>query len=82
MTTMTIHAEDAFAVALRSYAARLGKSVNQAVKDLISPLIGYGESEARNNPWGKFYGCISSAEADCLRAVVAEQHRIDEDLWK
>lgn len=82
MTTMTIHAEDAFAVALRNYAARLGKSVNQAVKDLVSPMIGYGEESAHVNPWAEFYGCISQEEADELRAAVAEQRQIDEELWK
>ena len=40
MTTVTIHAEDAFAAALREYADRLGKSVNQTVKDLLSPILG------------------------------------------
>ena len=29
MTTITIHSDDAFAAALREYAVRLGKSVNQ-----------------------------------------------------
>ena len=38
MTTMTIHVEDDFAVALRAYARSFGKSVNQTVKDVFAPL--------------------------------------------
>ena len=40
MTTVTIHAEDAFAAALRTYARTLGKSVNQTVKDVFAPILG------------------------------------------
>ena len=51
MTTMTIHAEDDFAVALRAYARSVGKSVNQAVKDVFAPILGLSEPAAEN-PWG------------------------------
>lgn len=85
MTTVTIHADDEFAIALRAYAARLGKSVNQTVKDYLAPILGlyHDESmEKRVNPWKRFCGCIPKDEADALRAVVAEQHVIDEEMWR
>ena len=84
MTTVTIHAEDAFAAALRAYADRLGKSVNQAVKDLLSPIIGLRSENAPNrvNQWKAVYGCISKKEADSVRKAIAAQHSIDEDMWK
>lgn len=84
MTTVTIHAEDDFATALREYAARLDKSINQAVKDLIAPVIGFCKSGTlkRENPWKSVYGCISRDDAASVRKAIAEQHVIDEDMWK
>jgi len=84
MTTVTIHAEDAFATALREYADRLGKSVNQAVKDLISPVLGLCNADAsdRVNRWKAVYGCIPKKEADAVRNAIAAQHSIDEEMWR
>ena len=84
MTTVTIHAEDAFATELRKYADRLGKSVNQAVKDLLSPILGLngGNVPNRVNQWKAVYGCIPKKEAECVRETIAEQHVIDEEMWK
>ena len=84
MTTVTIHAEDAFATALREYADRLGKSVNQAVKDLLSPILGLQSDNAptRVNQWKAVYGCIPKMEADFVRKAIAAQHVIDEEMWR
>ena len=84
MTTVTIHAEDTFATALREYANRLGKSVNQAVKDLLSPILGLHREDASNrvNQWKAVYGCISKKESDFVRKAIAAQHTIDEEMWK
>ena len=84
MTTVTIHAEEDFAIALREYAERLGKSVNQAVKDLLSPIIGLHDGHAPNrvNQWKAVYGCIPKKEADFVRKAIAAQHVIDEEMWK
>ncbi len=84
MTTVTIHAEDAFAAALRAYADRLGKSVNQAVKDLLSPILGLQGVNAsdRMNQWKAVYGCIPKKEADSVRKAIAAQHSIDEEMWR
>ena len=84
MTTVTIHAEDAFARALREYADRLGKSVNQAVKDLLSPILGLHRENAANrvNQWKSVYGCIPKKESDFVRKAIAAQHAIDEEMWK
>jgi len=83
MTTVTIHAEDAFAAALREYADRLGKSVNQTVKDLLSPVLGLIKVNAsdRVNRWKAVYGCIPKKEADAVRKAIAAQHSIDEEMW-
>ena len=84
MTTVTIHAEDAFATALREYAGRLGKSVNQAVKDLLSPILGLNNGNVPNrvNQWKAIYGCIPKKEAEFVRESIAEQHVIDEEMWR
>ncbi len=84
MTTVTIHAEDAFATALRAYADRLGKSVNQAVKDLLSPILGLHGDNVPNrvNQWKSVYGCIPKKEANFVRKAIAAQHVIDEEMWR
>jgi len=83
MTTMTIHADDAFSAALRAYAAELGKSVNQTVKDVFSPILGLAPCvEPKSNPWQRFAGALP--EIDCARwdAEMLKTRTIDEDLWK
>ena len=84
MTTVTIHSEDAFATALREYADRLGKSVNQAVKDLLAPVLGLhsGHAPCRVNQWKAVYGCISKKESAFVRNAIASQHAIDEEMWR
>ena len=84
MTTLTIHADDEFACALRAYASRIGKSVNQAVKDFLAPILGLNSKSAdtkRSNPWEKFIGCVSKEETDAIRASVNEQHIFVMEMW-
>jgi len=83
MTTMTIHADDPFAVALRAYAADLGKSVNQTVKAVFAPILGLAAAEPKKaNPWSRFAGALP--DIDCARwdASVREDRQIDPELWK
>jgi len=83
MTTMTIHADDEFAVALRRYAANLGKSVNQTVKDVFAPILGLvAREEPKVNPWQRFVGALP--DIDCARwdAELASQRTVDAELWK
>ena len=70
MTTITIHVEDAFAEALRAHARNVGTSMNKAIKDLLGPMLGIHETG------------ISDKEAERLNAAVAEQRKIDEEMWK
>ena len=84
MTTMTIHVEDDFAEALRAHARRIGTSVNRAVKEMLSPLLGIAKAGASeiDNPYMKFCGILRKGEADRLRESVAAQRTIDEEMWK
>ena len=84
MTTMTIHVEDDFAEALRAHARRIGTSVNRAVKEMLSPLLGIarGGASESDNPYMKFCGILRKGEADRLRESVAAQRTIDAEMWK
>ncbi len=84
MTTMTIHVEDDFAEALRAHARAVGTSVNRAVKELLSPLLGLAKTGASesDNPYLRFCGILRKGEADRLRDSVARQRTIDAEMWK
>ena len=58
MVTMTMHVEDYFADALRAKAAEMGKSVNQAVKEMLLPFLGLATHKEELNPWLKLCGCV------------------------
>lgn len=81
MTTMTIHAEDDFADALRAYARSFGKSVNQTVKDVFAPILGLAEP-AEESPWVRFYGAGAHVDSRAWKRDLAAMRRIDEDMWK
>ena len=82
MVTMTIHVEDCFADALRVKAAEMGKSVNQAVKEMLLPFLGLATHREELNPWLKLCGCVSKAEGRRMRSAIAEQDVVDEEMWK
>ena len=82
MVTMTMHVEDYFADALRAKAAEMGKSVNQAVKEMLLPFLGLAAHKEESNPWLKLCGCVSKAEGKRMRSAIAEQDVIDEEIWK
>ena len=66
MTTMTIHADDAFAEALRVHARKSGKSINQTVKDLLAPVLGLVKKKRTGdagNPFMKFCGVLPKGSA-------------------
>lgn len=83
MCTMSIHADEAFALALRAYAGKVGKSVNRTVQDLLSPVLGLTTSDAAaENPYLEFCGVLPREECTALRKSVAAQRKIDAGLWK
>ena len=82
MCTMSIHADEAFARALKSYAEKIGKSVNRTVQDLLSPMLGLATAErAVENPYLEMCGVLPHADAAALRKSVAAQRKIDAELW-
>lgn len=84
MTTMTIHADDVFAEALRTHARKSGKSINQTVKDLLAPILGLVKKRVgdADNPFMKFCGVLPKGAGNELRKAVAAQRRIDPEMWK
>ncbi len=84
MTTMTIHADDVFAEALRTHARKSGKSINQTVKDLLAPILGIVKKRTgdADNPFMKFCGVLPKGAGDALSKAVASQRRIDPEMWK
>ena len=84
MTTMTIHADDDFATALRSYASECGKSVNQTRKDLLAPILGLVNREVvdKDNPFMRFCGVLDRKDSKELRKSLAAQRVVDAEMWK
>ena len=83
MSTITIHAEDYIAVALREHAERLGKSVNMTAKEILSVALGLVAKPKRKVPsFMKCAGILSHEAADELRAAQADFSHVDEEMWK
>lgn len=80
MNTMTIHADDAYAAALRAYAARIGKSISQTVQLITAPTLGLVQEE--KNPYLAFCGILPKEDTAELRKSLESQRTIDPELWK
>lgn len=82
MSVITIHAEDALAAAVRLYADRLGKSVNFAVKELLSSALGLAKAPRRRHDFSEFCGVLKKGDADEIRAKMKALDRVDAELWR
>ena len=83
MSTITIHAEDYIAVALREHADKVGKSVNMAAKEILAAALGLVQKPKRRTPsFMKCAGMLSHEAAEELRAAQAEFSRVDGEMWK
>ena len=82
MSVITIHAEDDLAAAVRLYADQLGKSVNFAVKEILSSALGLVKAPRRRHDFSEFCGIFQEGEADEVRASIKALDTIDRDLWK
>jgi len=84
MMTMTIHADDAFAEALRAHARSSGKSVNQTVKDLLAPILGLVRKHRGDddNPFIKFCGVLPKDAVSDMNKALKAQRKIDLEMWK
>ena len=82
MTTMTIHAEDAFAEALRLRARETGTSINQFVKDTLAPILGLAKKHDAENPFLKFCGVLPKGERKRMDDAIIAQRTIDKEIWR
>ena len=82
MSVITIHAEDHIVLAIREYANRIGKSVNLAVKDLLTGALGLSKQPKIRHDLSEFCGILKKGEADEIRANMKCFDRIDKDMWK
>ena len=81
MTTMTIHADDYLAEAIRAAADNAGRSINVFLKDIIGSALGV--SGRRSTPsFMKVAHRVSAAGAKELRSVQRAFSKVDEELWK
>jgi len=83
MSTITIHAEDYLAAAVRDYAAKMDKSVNVAVKELLASALHLVRPAKRREPsFMKCCGMLDSKSADALRAAQEDFSQVDAEMWK
>lgn len=82
MSVITIHAEDELAAAVRLYADRLGKSVNFAVKEILSSALGLVKAPRRRHDFSEFCGIFKKGDTDEVRANMKPFDAVDADLWK
>lgn len=82
MSVITIHAEDHLVLAVRSYAERMGKSVNLAVKDLLAGALGIAKAPPKRHDLSRYCGIFKKGEADEIKARISNFDRVDEELWK
>ena len=81
MTTLTIHADDALAAAIRAAATDAGQSVNKFIQNTMGTALGL--FKRRQNP--DFLDVkvrISDEGYRELMSVQKDFETIDEDLWK
>jgi hypothetical protein len=82
MSVITIHAEDNLAAAVRLYADQLGKSMNFAVKELLSSALGLAKAPRRRHDFSEFCGILKKGDADEIRANMKAVDTVDAELWK
>jgi hypothetical protein len=85
MRTLTIHAlEPAVEKRIRAKARREGKSINQALKELLATSVGIGSTCATDHKadFAEFRGIWTDADASAFGAAIADLEKIDPADWK
>ena len=82
MTTMTIHADDALADAIRKGAADAGQSISKFIQTTMGAALSV--FKRRSKPLPDFFNItpLSSEAAEELLAVQKDFEVIDEEMWK
>lgn len=83
MTTMTIHADDELALAIRKAAADAGQSVSKFIQTTVGTALGVFKRQKKPLPdFFNFGPPISHEAAEELRSVQKDFDVIDEEMWK
>ncbi len=84
-SNITIHGLDPeLAAAFRDFADKAKCSLNTAAKELFRRALGLptADEAARIAEWNRVCGSLPDDAADELRASLAEQRKIDWEMWK
>jgi len=85
-SALTFRATPEFIDAIRSYAARVGMTVNGALREIIAPVVGVSThvrtSAHPRNDLAKFCGVLKKVDCRRLEAVQAEFEKIETEMWK
>lgn len=83
MTTLTIHADDELAAAIRAAAAESGQSVSKFIQATVGTALGVFKRKKKPLPdFFDFGKPISREAAEELLSVQKDFEVIDEDMWK
>ena len=83
MNTMTIHADDVYAMALRAYAEKIGKSISQTVQILTAPQLGLARAfKEEENPFMELCGVLPKGGGAGMEAKMSQHRGIDAEMWK
>ncbi len=82
MTTFTIHAEDATAIALRKAAMDADTSINKYILRVLNAALGLSAKKKTRPRFLDLPKTVSRADAERLHAAQADFEKIDEDMWK
>lgn len=84
-TNITFHGLDRdLATAFRDYAAKAGKSLNAAGKELLRRALGLPTAKEKEQveAWSRFIGSLSDEDAAEMRETLKAFEQIDEEMWK
>ena len=83
MTTMTIHADDELAAAIRAAAAEAGQSVSQFIQTTVGTALGV--FKRKKKPLPDFLQIKTRLSKEGYRELMSVQKDfevIDEEMWK
>jgi len=82
MTTLTLHADDYLADAIRTAADEAGRSINVFLKELISASLGISARPRKTPAFMNVKRRLTEAGSKELLSVQDSFSKVDEDLWK
>lgn len=82
MTTLTLHADDYLADAVRAAADDAGRSINVFLKDLIAASLGLSGRPRKVPAFMNVKHRLTKKGSLEIRSVQDSFSKVDEDMWK